>query len=366
MKDIITQLGSITLELTDIIEDDVVDILKGTLWGTEGGLRYVHTETRKSLVDTKKAYFLNLRRNNKLLSTITLIHKETFYEGQQIETYHIRYFAFMQTMQSAKQAANKKKRKVSLLDQQLIDFFNNYRMPESKENGTPQCFHAQVENDNLRSKMFTEKVGFQTIGKMTTLTYSRVSPSIHNNFRRIKESEKSTYMSLVDDFYKDYAFFSSENICKNEDVFVLEENGEIVAGGQLFVGNWQFKHLPGIEGVVAKYLLPYIPLANRLFNFKNHSFVTVEGLFWKKGYENRIQDFMSSALKVMNKNVAFIWMDPESKDYLDAKNNNYWGVLEHLNSGSKSSIILRTEKELEEEYEAYAKKDKFISGYYIL
>ncbi|OHX64042.1 hypothetical protein [Flammeovirga pacifica] len=366
MKDIITQSGSISLELTDELTDDVVDMLEATLWGTEGGLRYVHTETRENLEKTKKAYFLNLRRNDSLLSTITLIHKSTKHKDQSIETYHIRYFAFLPSMQSTKKNAAKKRNKVSFLDQQLINFFNDYRMPESVENNTPQCFHAQVENDNLRSKMFTEKVGFETIGRMTTLSFSRVSPKKSEHLYKLSNTDKQLLVDNADQFYKDYAFYSNENIGTTEDSYVLKDNEEVVVGGQVFIGNWIFKHLPGIEGVIAKHVLPYIPYANRLFNFKNHTFVTVEGLFWKKGHEDKIQEFLTSVLKVKDKNVAFIWMDPDSDDYKIAKETVDWGVLEHLNSGSKTSIILRTEEGLPSDYETYRPMDKYISSFYIL
>ncbi|MBB3697265.1 hypothetical protein KMW28_28385 [Flammeovirga yaeyamensis] len=366
MKDIITQSGSISLELTDELTDDVVDMLEETLWGTEGGLRYVHTETRENLERTPKAYFLNLRRNNSLLSTITLIHKSTKLKGNPLETYHIRYFAFLPSMQSKKQNANKKKKKNSFLDQQLINFFNDYRMPESAENNTPQCFHAQVENDNLRSKMFTEKVGFETVGRMTTLTFSRITPKKSEHLVKLSANEKSLITQRADDFYKDYAFYSNETIGLTDDSYVLNEDGEVIVGGQVYIGNWKFKHLPGVEGMIAKYMLPYIPYANRLFNFKHHTFVTVEGLFWKKGYEHKVQDFLSSVLKEKDKNVAFIWMDPDSEDYKTVKDKVDWGVLEHLNSGSKTSVILRTEEALPSDYEAYRPMDKYISGFYIL
>ncbi|AZQ65191.1 hypothetical protein EI427_23545 [Flammeovirga pectinis] len=315
-------------------------------------------------METKKAYFLNLRRNDNLLSSITLIHKSTVFEGKPTETYHIRYFAFVSSMQSAKQNPNKKKKKNSFLDQQLINFFNNYQMPESKANGTPQCFHAQVENDNLRSKMFTEKVGFESIGKMTTLTYSRVSPTKKDNVRRATKEEYASVIQKSEDFYKDYAFFSTENMGKDNNLFVVEEDGKIVAGGQAFIGKWKFHHLPGAEGVVAKYLLPYIPYANRLFNFYDHSFVTMEGLFWEKGAEQKIQDLMSTVLKDLGKNVSFLWMDPDCTDYKTIKEKVDWGVLEHLNSGSKSSIIIRVDDT--SEYARYSALDKYISGYYIL
>lgn len=364
MKDIVTQAGSISLELTDELTEDVVQMLDSTLWGTEGGVRYTHKNTEENLRFTKKAYFLNLRRNETLLSSITLIHKSTKFEGEEVETYHIRYFAFLNTLQSSKQNANKKKKKNSFLDQQLITFFNTYQMPESKANGTPQLFHAQVEDDNLRSKMFTEKVGFRTIGKMTTLSFSRLNPKKHPSVRRAKEDEMNTVMDLTNAFYKDFAFYSNENVCRNKDVFLLEENGEILVSGQAYVGNWQFEHLPGAEGVIAKHILPYIPYANRLFNFKNHTFVSFEGLNWKEGHEHRIQDFIATVLVEFDKNVSFLWMDPESKDYKVSKNGLDWGILEHLNSGSKSSIIIRTENE--EDYEKYAKMDKFISNFYIL
>ncbi|NME72120.1 hypothetical protein [Flammeovirga aprica] len=364
MKDIVTQAGSISLELTDELTDDVVKMLDDTLWGTEGGVRYTHTATEENLRFTKKAYFLNLRRGDNLLSSITLIHKSTKFEGKDVETYHIRYFAFVSSLQSTKQNPNKKKKKNSFLDQQLINFFNTYQMPESKANGTPQLFHAQVENDNLRSKMFTEKVGFRTIGKMTTLTFSRVSPSKHPSVRRATESEKLKVMELSNTFYKDYAFYSTENIGRNDDVFVLEENGEILVSAQAYKGHWKFQHLPGAEGVIAKYILPYIPYANRLFNFKNHRFITFEGLNWKKGHEHRVQDFIGSVLKEFNQYVSFLWMDPESEHYKLSKEHVDWGVLDHLNSGSKSSIIIRTDHE--DEYDRYASLDKFISNFYIL
>lgn len=364
MKDIVTQAGSITLELTDELTDDVVQMLEDTLWGTEGGVRYTHKETEENLRFTKKAYFLNLRRNDNLLSSITLIHKSTVFEGKPVETYHIRYFAFVNSLQSTKQVDNKKKKKNSFLDQQLISFFNTYQMPESKENGTPQIFHAQVENENHRSKMFTEKVGFRTIGKMTTLTFSRINPTTHPSVRKATEEEMPKVLDLANQFYKNHAFYSNENVCRDKNVYVLEEDGEIIVSGQAYIGNWQFEHLPGAEGIIAKNILPHIPYANRLFNFKNHSFLSFEGLNWKKGHVHRVEDFISTVLVDFKKHVTFLWMDPDSADYKLGKREVDWGILEHINSGSKSSIIIRTDNE--EEYEKYAAMDQFISNFYIL
>jgi len=177
--------------------------------------------------------------------------------------------------------------------------------------------------------------------------------------KEIKPEQKSFIKNKLVEFYKGYTFFDPAYLFENGHYYVLMDGDEIVAGIQATKTTWIMKELPGWDGKILFYILPYIPLVSRVFNPRDYSFASLEYLYVKSGYEKSLNVLFESVCALQRLNNAMIWADNKSPLYNVLRQNVTFGVLDKLHKTVPGNIVAKytglekSEKALFENSPAY-------------
>lgn len=343
--------GNYRISLEKGVQKDIVDLLKNTIWGTKGGVLYRHLDTPIRIYEIDSPYFLTLRKEEKLISTLALcVKKMPIYNAL-----YIRYFSFEQGFQINQPNQKKTGNSNSIFHKTIQSFFSN-PIPFQGKN----VFFAFVELENERSLQLCNRMGFETISNLKTLIFSRFSPKLSIDFFRIKENEKKEVLNEITAFYKDYSCTSFENIFKNDDFFVLKKEGRIVAGVQAHKVNWVMEEIPDFMGKVIKYIVPYTPFLARLINPNQYQFLAFEGLFFEK--EELIEELLESVCAKLSVYSGIIWTDEKSHLYSIVKKCSL-GFLNKLNDDVSADIITKFVDFSAKEKTDFSKKPVYISSF---
>ncbi|MEH0157610.1 hypothetical protein V6R21_26190 [Limibacter armeniacum] len=357
-KELLFERGSITLDRTKSPANDIVDIVSETLFGTPGSMRYRHKDTREYIHQIDNPYFLALRRNDVLLGTVTICTRPILHTVAPTTAYHVRYFAFNEKFRSTSRETQKRQKSNFLLD--LI--FNQLEAEHFPETGGG-VFYAYVERENVRSAELCERFGFNPIRKMTTSIFSRMFPKKDNRVSRLNADDKGQMKQLLHDYYKGYSFFTTENLFKDDNYFVLKEGNEIVAGIQALPTHWKMEEMSGPVGALAMNLLPKLPILSRVFNPNAYNFLAGEGVYCKKGYEHLIPVLFEAVCAETGYYSINIWSDIESSLYQLLQGIKSKGVLERFNDKNTADVIVKYSEISEETARDIESRPTYISGF---
>lgn len=351
MNQLLFNRGNYVISLEKGVQQDIVQLLENTIWGTKGGILYRHLDTHNRIYEIESPYFLTLRKNEKLISTLALCEKKM----PVYTALYIRYFSFEQGFQIDTTKSTKTSNSNSIFHKIVEGFFENPMPFYGKK-----VFFAFVELENERSLQLCNRMGFESIANLKTLIFSRFFPKVSSIVFRIKEHEKREVLNKITDFYTNYSCTSFENIFKNDAYFVLKKEGRIVAGVQAHKVNWVMEEIPDFMGKVIKYIVPYTPLLNRLINPKHYQFLAFEGLFFED--KKYIEELLESVCTELNVYSGIIWTDEKSHLYSILKKCSL-GFLNKLNDDVSADIIAKFVDFSEKEKTDFSKKPVYISSF---
>lgn len=336
--------------------DSVIELLDGTLIGTEGML-YQLLDTRTKIHELVNPNFLYLERNNKAIGNITICERNIQLNGAPQPSLYIRYFAFDTIFQggSDKGKAN------SSFHEYFKQLFETSNMDPAKPEKEKSIYWAFIDPENLRSFNMNERFGFETIGTFNTKSFSRVNPKLVESVERMNETDRSMVLSLIKDYYQDFNFFSDVHLFDHNNYFVYKDKGEIVAGIQANPTRFKIKSMPGFSGKILIKLLPFIPRLRKLIHPSEHKFLATEGIFWKAGHENKIEDLLEGVLHQTNHNSLLIWTDHQNKmlDNLKIK----WGTIQKIKKDNEINIVAKMNGFDSDEIEKIKSSKKYLSGF---
>jgi hypothetical protein len=302
--------------------EEIRQHIRNTLLGTPGKLRYRHTSLETKLPFLGRIYFIVLRKSEKLLGSIAFSLRETILPEKSHDIWYTRYFMIHAPLRDStfkreriKRSNKKGQKRISRGDSLLKNFIQPYfDDPEKYLNGMEKenqqsLVYAFVERDNLRSWNFTEVVGFETVGRVRTMIFSRYNPKKHSNVTPITAEEKGPHLDRLKKFYRGHTFYTEQNLFYRDNYFVCRENGEIVAGCQANPELWEVVDYPGgISRFLIKFGI-YLPFFRRYIEPGYQKFMAVEGLWYKEGYENCIYDLFETAMAQQGLHSLLIWLD---------------------------------------------------------
>lgn len=333
----------------------VIELLKNTLIGTEGTL-YQLLDTEVKIHALHKPHFIYLERNGKAIGNITICERPVQLGSEIQDSLYIRYFAFDTIFQGGGQKGNANS-----------GFHNYFKALFETSNLNPvapindkSIYWAFIDPQNLRSFSMNERFGFQTIGHFRTTAFSRVHPK-KGNVERLKSSDRETVLKNIQEFYKDFHFFSDVHLFENDNYFVLRSEGEIVCGIQANPVHWKIKSLPGFSGKVLLKTAPYLPRIRKLINPKNHRFLATEGLFWKAGYENAVRELLEGVLALTAHHSLLIWTDDQNSmlDSIPIK----WGFIQNMKADNTVNIVAKFNGFSDNEISDITSSKKYLSGF---
>ena len=102
---------------------------------------------------------------------------------------------------------------------------------------------------------------------------------------------------------------------------------------------WEVKGLPGFTGKVMLNIVSRLPLLKKIFS-SNYRFLAIEGIYCKKGSENRLEVLLESALNIMGYNTAMIPIDKDSNLMSKISSVNF-GLLNRLHHPVDIGVVCK-------------------------
>jgi hypothetical protein len=352
--------STVSIKQTDTATLATITLLKNTLWGTPGQTQYQHLETEKTIHDIHSPVYFNLERFDNLLCTVCLAGRKTNIDEKLVDTHYVRYLAASPSINGNGKRKNTSAQKESrgLVKQFMEEVF----LTEATEDEKP-LFYAYVESDNEQSMHLCNYYGFRSVSTMTTMAFSRFYPKKAKNIRRALPAEREQILDAITGQYPQHNFLNLEHIFYNDNYFVAEVDGKIVAGVQSNPMRWAFRNLPGMSGKILLKILPHLPYMKRLINPGNFRFSAFEGIFCTPGYEWILNDLFESAIAAQNNYTALIWMDLQSPMIKIIRKHCSLGLMDKINDNGAGEIVVRGEKLSETEWLSLNSKPMYVSSF---
>jgi hypothetical protein len=341
---------------------EIVELLSDITIGTNGA-KYSHLHTSNKINTLYKPHFIYIAKNNKALANVTICERPVFVKNRPINSFYIRYFAFKPNLQSKSNATKKPKTRHSFFENYLQELFTTSNLNIEQAEHNRSLFWAYIDPQNNRSLQMGERFGLKTIGYFKTYGFSRFYPKKSKNVSRIEINEHSRVKQMLSEFYKDYAFYNDIHLFKNNDYFVLKQNGKIIAGVQTHHVHWRIDAMPGINGKLAINILPYTPFIRRIINPKNYQFLAVEGLFWINGFEREVEELLESVLAIQQKHSLLMWIDDADDKMINAIQSLKLGLIQKIKSDNSIEIVAKFNQFDKQIKQNILHSKKYISGF---
>jgi hypothetical protein len=338
-----------TQELLALLENNVI--------GSTSGMLYQHKQTESKLFNISKPFFLNLKKQDRILGTACFSRRETFNAGMQKVCYYIRYFSFSSVYRNKKENQQSSNRKGQIREELSEIIIKNLFI----ENPDSKFFqYAYLDPGNTRSKKLCNEFGFEQIRSFQTILFHRLKPGIKSNVVKAGENEFPVIKEALTDFYQEHTMLSYENFHAENYYLLKDESGNIIAGVQAVPDNWRIHALPGITGKLILNMFPKLPILKTIVN-KDYHFLTMEGLFYKPGSEHQLAAFFETILAIKGKNIAMLWADTDSELFRILKKLPL-GIIDKLNKPVNAEVVCRFVNFSEEEKKDFRRHPVYISG----
>ena len=286
-------------------------LLTSTTLGTNGA-HYRHLDTEQRILELDHPLFLSLERNNKVLGSITFCKRNN--------NWYIRYFAFDERFQSS---GKKQSSGNSLLKAELGRFFEETL--EGNQRESIDSFYAYIDPSNVKSSWLADTLGFKTIGKIVTQTFSRVKPKFSSRLHKVSEWE--AVAPLVQSTYSSYQHYFEEQTSKPPFYVIKNDLGEIIACAKITTANWEIKRLPGKFGGILTRIIPFIPGLNTIIRPKKHSFVVPEAVYVRDNDPTVLNELFEGILHSEKRHLILWWVDARDALYTTSGAKIQWGIL---------------------------------------
>ena len=244
--------------------EGIIEILNHAVQGSEGGLRFSLQNIRPRIAAYKdQIRFVSLYKKNQITGTVGSCFRVSGQGKLRYPTSYLRYLAFQSTYQSDSGFIKRKKTLIKpeqddSFKQKTLEIFSKPHMLDLDNvfEGDKHIMYAFVESMNERSKNLVHQAGYEYIRSFLTVAFSRFSPKTDNRVFKLKDEEKQKMRSLLDDYYRDYSFFSTDYSFYGDKYYVLKEGNEIIAGVCAIPSVYKVYDIPGIWGWVMMKFLP--------------------------------------------------------------------------------------------------------------
>ncbi|MBT1687075.1 hypothetical protein [Dawidia soli] len=269
---------------------------------------YQHTQVARKIEGIAAPYFVSLQRGSQTVGTCCFCFRRVTTGRGDIPAFYIRYFAFLDQFKRVA-AGRRPGRRPSVLRAEIATLLETDTWAQS----TGSYFHyAYVDPRNVRSVSLCRAFGFEKVRQYTTFIFTRFK------LRSDAQPESLQYDALADiqqrlgQFYADYTMFSTENLFRDGQYFVLRDpRGQVVAGVQATPDRWQVHSLPGRYGKALLSVVSRIPMLNRVIGHQ-YRFLALEGLYYAEGCQNDLQRLVEALLAKYQVNSAITVVDRDS------------------------------------------------------
>lgn len=339
--------NDIIIEVTKERPQEMIDLLNSIRLGTNGPI-YSKKNVTEVVLNIVNLHSILLKKDRKIIGVCGLSERTLKIGDEWVTGQYVRNFAVSKAYQG--QGYSK------LLMDNLKKYFVSI-LPE------PYIGYAYIEGSNVRSQKVANFLGYPIVRQFKTTLFSRLFPKKRKNVRRAKTTEHEKINGLLKAFYKDYSFVQFYKTFYKDDFFILEENGEIIAGVQAFKVEWNVHDMKGPSGKIMMNVLPHIPIANRLFHPK-FKFLIFDSIYCKAGQEAKLLMLFESVLAEFG-DVYSAWVILDTKAPLSQQLDKIdkWGILNSIQKPFVASIVMNVHGLPQSVFEKAKEQPAYISGF---
>ena len=350
-------------------DEDILELLKSTVLGSEGGMRYTMLNTPERVRSYGDGLsFLALYKRNSLKGVIGLCRRITSNRGVKYASAYLRYLAIQSAFQVERAPGRRRSWMAGAGDSFKQRIFSLFRDPqqvagEGQHSEGPNVTYAYVESHNERSRNMISQAGYEYIRSFLTVAFSRFDPKPDPSVTRLSPDEEPAMARLLEEFYADYCFYTDEFSFHDHKYYVLRHEGEIVAGVGAIPARYRVVNVPGLWGWVMMKILPRTPLFRRLFQPEEFRYVIFNAIYCRKGSEDLLPDLFGAVCAEEGYNTALTWLDDHSWLYETLRTNRRMGALNRMLNAKPGLVYAFFSGLTREETEKFYDSPAYISGY---
>ena len=177
---------------------------------------------------------------------------------------------------------------------------------------------------------FSSQMGLETVGEMASFSFSRLSPRKSSRVEQLPENEQEEMLSLLKEYYREYTLFFTDPIFKDNDYYVIRDEGRVVAGIQTYPVTWK---IVDFGGRTANWLiknLTWIPWVRKRITPEHLDLLAFDGIYCVPGFEKELYELMEGVLAQSNRYLAMVMVDVSSQLYAIFKNRQKLGLLHKI------------------------------------
>lgn len=354
---------NLVLRLTRKPSSSTLDLICNTVWGTPGAMRYQHLNTATKVGHLHQPWFLSLAKDDETIGVLCLDQRK----AGETDAFYIRYFTFAEGMrrkgEPMETGAKPESKGQGLFKRFSSQFFTAPTALLEAAATAAAVFYAFVELENARSRDMVAQMGLHVCGTFRTLIFSRLFHRPQPAVRRAIPAEYPSLRQQVRAAYADHIFFEDHGLFYQDNFFVLEIDGQIVAGCQAHRVNWRVVEIPGWSGKWMMRMLPRLPLLRRLFHPQKFDFAAIEGLFCLPGHENQLQSLLEGVLQQQACHTALLWLSPEAQILQSLQRNVRMGILQKFKKDVPATVVMRGYGIAQEQEAAFQGRPVYISAF---
>jgi len=367
----ILDFHGLEVRVSDHANEGILDILNHAVQGSEGGIRF----SLQNIASRIEAYkdqirFVSLYKKNRITGTVGACFRISGQGELRYPSTYIRYLAFQSTYQSdinwrRREKAVIKPESDDSFKQKTLEIFSKPHLldlPDVFEKDK-HLMYAFVESMNERSKNLVHQAGYEYIRSFLTVAFSRFTPKNDRRVSKLREDEKPVMIGLLNEYYRDYAFFSTDYVFYNNNYYVLRENGEIIAGVCAIPTIYKVYDMPGVWGWVMTRILPDVPYLRRLFRPGEFRNLVFDAIYCQKGKEPLLAALFESACAAEGYHTGLTWLDDRSELYDKLRTEVKMGTLNRMLNAKPGLIYARFVNLTEEEKNRFYDAPAYISGF---
>lgn len=339
----------LTVEVESAPNMELLEHMHATIMGQPGGFRYRQTNLEDKLKTPGENYYMYLRKSGKMMGSVGFCGKVAETSGVKHDSWLIRYFSIKAPMRSV---PKKRKEKADLKDENKRSsvlgrfiqpvFAEPSQLREGEQKAdTPSIIYAIIEQKNLRSMNFSSQMGLETVGEMASFSFSRVSPKKSKRVEQLPENERGEMLTRLKEYYRDYTLFFTDPIFKNNDYYVIRDNGRVVAGIQIYPVTWSIVDLGSKTANRMIRLMVKIPWVRKRITPDRLDLLAFDGIYCEPGYESDLYELMEGILANSDRYMAMVMADKSSDLYAIFEKQKKLGILHKIFGTFMADIRVR-------------------------
>ena len=351
-------------------DDEITDLIKSTVLGSEGGMQYVMLNTPERLRSYRDSLsFIALYKRNSLKGVIGLCRRITSNNGVQYPSAHLRYLTVQSAFRVERapgKAGTLESATVDSFKQKIFSIFRDPQLAAGDEGdgGTgPNVLYAYVESRNERSRNLINQAGYEYIRSFLTVAFSRFNPKPHPSVKRLSPEEEPAMARLLEEFYSGYCFYTDEFSFYDHKYYVLRRNGEIVAGVGAIPARYRVVNIPGVWGWMMMKVLHRAPYFRRLFQPEEFRYIILNAIYCREGSEELLPDLFGAVCAEEGYHTALTWLDDHSRLYETLRTNRRMGALNRMLNAKPGLVYALFSGLTPGETEKFYDSPAYISGF---